>query len=149
MGIITIMERQSVSLLGVSEVCSLLGLSRPALAARREREDFPPPVARLAMGPVWELSDIETYARERASMFHERSGLERVARESARSLPPSVSVPLGDAAKAVGLPPRTLGALAEAHGVAELDSTGQVVSVRRDALGLLARVAGARAVELA
>ena len=147
------MEHLSDSLLGVAEVAALIGLSRPALASRRERDDFPSPVAQLACGPIWARQDIERYAMERAGRFHERGGLERLAAQSAnRSCsPPSAvaTVPLGDGARLLGVHRRRLAAAAASEGFGVTDDTGEVVAVERDALGLLGRVLGRHSIEVA
>lgn len=54
----------SHQLMGTAEVAEFLGLSRGRVTQLAQSEDFPTPVARLAAGPVWELVDIERWARE-------------------------------------------------------------------------------------
>lgn len=59
------MERES-ELLGLSEVAALLGVSKQVVANWRLRqEDFPAPIAELKSGPVWQLGQITTWAKER------------------------------------------------------------------------------------
>ncbi len=67
--------------LGVAEVAVLLYLSKSALADRRRQPDFPRPVAELLCGPVWTRAAIVEYARQRSARFHERPGIEALARE--------------------------------------------------------------------
>ncbi len=69
-------------LLGVAEVCALLGLSRGALGHRRRRPDFPEPVALLDCGPIWARSQIVAYAAERCSRLEERPGVAALAGEA-------------------------------------------------------------------
>ncbi len=47
---------------GVSEVVELVGISRQRFSELRARADFPEPVAELASGPIWDLSEIERWA---------------------------------------------------------------------------------------
>jgi hypothetical protein len=49
-------------LVGVSEVASMLGVSRQRLAILRQRHEFPAPVAELAAGPIWRAGDLSTFA---------------------------------------------------------------------------------------
>ena len=50
--------------MGTAEVAEFLGLSRGRVTQLAQSEDFPAPIARLAAGPVWELAEIEQWARE-------------------------------------------------------------------------------------
>jgi predicted DNA-binding transcriptional regulator AlpA len=51
-------------LLGVTEVASLLGISRQRVQQLTETDpDFPPPAATLARGRVWERAAIEKWAK--------------------------------------------------------------------------------------
>ena len=68
-------RRLELTLAGVAEVCSLLGIARETLKLRRQTAQppwsslparFPEPLAALRCGPIWLLADIETYARETA-----------------------------------------------------------------------------------
>jgi hypothetical protein len=45
-------------LAGLAEVASLAGVSRQRAGQYAAHPDFPAPVARLAMGPVWRESDV-------------------------------------------------------------------------------------------
>jgi hypothetical protein len=51
---------------GVYEVAQHLGMSRSALADRRQRHDFPQPLAQLMCGPIWDLDEIAAYEHERS-----------------------------------------------------------------------------------
>jgi tRNA A-37 threonylcarbamoyl transferase component Bud32 len=51
-----------VELGGVAEIAEALGVSRQRLAKLRERPDFPPPIAELAQGPIWNLHIIRGWA---------------------------------------------------------------------------------------
>lgn len=59
-------------LLGLSEIAALAGASRQAVANWRQRDaDFPPPVADLASGPVFDRTQIRSYlARRRRKGNH-------------------------------------------------------------------------------
>lgn len=70
---------QPLDLVGASEACALLGLSRGAVFARRRAGDFPEPVAELASGPVWERQQIAQYAKDRAARLYERPGVQALA----------------------------------------------------------------------
>lgn len=69
-------------LAGLAEVASLAGVSRQRAAQLAAHPDFPEPVQRLAMGPVWRESDVVKFlavprkpgrrAREQMSA-HDRS----------------------------------------------------------------------------
>lgn len=50
-------------LAGAAEACELLGVSRQRLHVLARREDFPAPVAVLAMGSVWERQALEDWAQ--------------------------------------------------------------------------------------
>ncbi len=52
------------------EIAALLGVSQQRVHQLLAREDFPAPVADLAIGKVWERSTIEAWAR--------RTGRQRV-----------------------------------------------------------------------
>lgn len=50
-------------LLGLSEIAELLGVSRQRAGQLvRDYADFPPPVAELASGRIWETAAVETWA---------------------------------------------------------------------------------------
>lgn len=51
-----------VRLLGAAELARVLGVSRQRVVQLANKPNFPRPVARLTMGAVWELADIEKYA---------------------------------------------------------------------------------------
>lgn len=46
---------------GVSEVASLLGVSRQQIAKLKDRAEFPEPVAEIASGPIWDLDELERW----------------------------------------------------------------------------------------
>jgi hypothetical protein len=60
-------DQPSEHYLGVSEVASMLGVSRQRISELRTRSGFPAPLAELASGPVWRESVLryflETWAR--------------------------------------------------------------------------------------
>jgi predicted DNA-binding transcriptional regulator AlpA len=51
-----------VTLAGIREIADLLGVSRQRANQIAATKTFPKPLARLAMGPVWRLSDVKTWA---------------------------------------------------------------------------------------
>lgn len=53
-----------VRLLGAAELAVTLGVSRQRVGQLAAKPWFPRPVARLTMGAVWELADIERMAAE-------------------------------------------------------------------------------------
>jgi hypothetical protein len=55
----------SFRLAGLAEVAQLLGATKRTASRYTALPDFPEPVARLAMGPVWLAEDIEAWARQR------------------------------------------------------------------------------------
>lgn len=52
-------------LAGIAEIAELLGVTRQRVTQLTKREDFPPPVERLRMGPVWNLSDVKDWIGRR------------------------------------------------------------------------------------
>ena len=56
------------TLVGVTEIAELLGVTRQRASTLQTRQGFPPPAAVLKSGPVWMLSDVEgfksTWARK-------------------------------------------------------------------------------------
>lgn len=51
-------------LVGLSEIASILGVTRQrASQLARDYDDFPPPVAELASGRVWETAAVEAWAK--------------------------------------------------------------------------------------
>lgn len=52
---------QFPKLAGLAEIAGLVGVSRQRAAQIAKIPDFPAPVDRLAMGPVWRESDVKTF----------------------------------------------------------------------------------------
>lgn len=46
---------------GVTEVASMLGVSRQQVAKLRERADFPVPLSEIASGAIWDLEELERW----------------------------------------------------------------------------------------
>jgi hypothetical protein len=46
-------------LAGLAEVATILGVTKRTALRNTQRADFPPPLAKLAMGPVWGADDVE------------------------------------------------------------------------------------------
>ena len=49
-------------LAGLAEVAALLGVSKRTASRYAARDDFPAPIAHLAMGPIWQTADIRLWA---------------------------------------------------------------------------------------
>jgi prophage regulatory protein len=58
-------------LVGAQEVAEMLGISRQRLTQLASRPDFPPPVAELAQGRVWETAAIREWARKTGRLADE------------------------------------------------------------------------------
>lgn len=56
---------KKLDLVGVAEVALLLGTSRAQISRWALRDDFPDPVARLRMGPIWMKDDVVRWAKQR------------------------------------------------------------------------------------
>ena len=54
-------DRRIPKLAGLAEVASLAGVSRTRAGQLAAHPDFPAPVDRLAMGPVWLESDVKKF----------------------------------------------------------------------------------------
>ena len=48
-------------LAGLAEIASLAGVSRQRAGQLAAHPDFPQPVQRLAMGPVWREADVQAF----------------------------------------------------------------------------------------
>ncbi|RSM69626.1 hypothetical protein DMB66_11180 [Actinoplanes sp. ATCC 53533] len=57
-------------LVGLSEISTILGVSRQRAAQLARKVGFPYPVAELAMGPVYVRHDVEDYARDHSRPVH-------------------------------------------------------------------------------
>ena len=51
------------SFMGVTEIASMLGVSKQRVIQLSQRESFPVPVATLASGRIWKRKDVEAWAR--------------------------------------------------------------------------------------
>jgi hypothetical protein len=58
------LEQEPEGFVGVTEIARELGVSRQRVSELRGRADFPAPVAELAAGPVWKLSNLKRFIRE-------------------------------------------------------------------------------------
>jgi len=56
---------RKLDLVGVAEVAVMLDTSRAQVSRWALREDFPQPVSRLRMGPIWMRADVERWAKHR------------------------------------------------------------------------------------
>ena len=52
---------QKPTLLGMTEMAELYGVSRQTATGWRRQTNFPKPIAELAMGPVWDLEDLKAW----------------------------------------------------------------------------------------
>lgn len=50
--------------MGAAEIAERLGISRQRTYTLIMRRDFPPPMAKLEMGQVWDSADVEEWIRE-------------------------------------------------------------------------------------
>jgi predicted DNA-binding transcriptional regulator AlpA len=74
----------SGELVGVAEIADILGVTRQRVhQLMRTRSDFPPPLAELAIGRVWDRKDIERWSQS----LNRRRG----PRRSGTAAPPSDS----------------------------------------------------------
>jgi len=58
------LEESAGGYLGVSEVASMLGVSKQRVAELREKPGFPAPIAELAAGPVWTEASLRRFVAE-------------------------------------------------------------------------------------
>ena len=58
--------RGPLDLVGVAEAAVILEVSKQRVIQLAARSTFPAPVARLAAGPVWHRSEVESYHRNRS-----------------------------------------------------------------------------------
>jgi predicted DNA-binding transcriptional regulator AlpA len=58
-------SQRQLDLVGVAEIALMLDTSRAQVSRWALREDFPRPVARLRMGPIWMRADVKRWARQR------------------------------------------------------------------------------------
>jgi prophage regulatory protein len=58
-------QRPHEELLGAAEIAALIGRSRQRVQQIATRDDFPTPLAVLAMGSVWDGSEVREYLRGR------------------------------------------------------------------------------------
>jgi hypothetical protein len=56
---------RKLDLVGVAEIAMTLRTSRAQVSRWSLRDDFPAPVARLRMGPIWMRGDVERWAKGR------------------------------------------------------------------------------------
>ncbi len=57
-------------LVGSQELTHVLGVGRARVYQLAQRDDFPEPVARLAMGSIWRLDDIIAWAEAGGRAIH-------------------------------------------------------------------------------
>ena len=56
---------------GAAEIAEMLGgLSRQRVSQLTTDEEFPAPIARLAMGSVWRYDDVKAWAERRGRSVH-------------------------------------------------------------------------------
>lgn len=54
----------TMELVGAAEIADLLGVTRQRVHQLTAQADFPAPLAKLRAGAVWQLDDVERWARE-------------------------------------------------------------------------------------
>lgn len=54
-----------MKLAGITEIASMLGVSKQRAAQLGASDGFPKPLDRIAAGPVWRRSDVERWAAKR------------------------------------------------------------------------------------
>ncbi len=92
-----------LSLIGLSEVAELFGVSKQVVANWRLRyEDFPKPVAELKSGPVWQRQDIVAWAERNNVLIHSRDSDEPTAEEEGRRTKMAITVALVNMKGGVG-----------------------------------------------
>jgi predicted DNA-binding transcriptional regulator AlpA len=57
-------------LIGAAELQQVLGVSRRRAWELAQRADFPTPVAKLIMGSVWDLNDVQQWADDTGRTLH-------------------------------------------------------------------------------
>jgi prophage regulatory protein len=57
-------------LVGAQEIGRMLGVNRQRVSQLAAADDFPEPLAVLAMGKVWAADDVEKWARNRGRTLH-------------------------------------------------------------------------------
>jgi len=57
-------------LVGSQELTRLLAVNRARVYQLTQRDDFPEPVAVLAMGSIWHLADVVAWARRTGRTIH-------------------------------------------------------------------------------
>lgn len=60
-----IVTLRTVALVGVHEIATMLGLTRQRVHQLVKTPDFPPPLAELAMGSVWDANTIAAWNQTR------------------------------------------------------------------------------------
>jgi predicted DNA-binding transcriptional regulator AlpA len=61
-GTVVLMPREEEPVVGLSEVAEMLDVNKHTAKRYVAREDFPAPIASLAMGPVWRRNAVERWA---------------------------------------------------------------------------------------
>lgn len=57
-------------LVGSQELTKIFGVGRARVYQLTQRDDFPEPIARLAMGSIWHLDDIIAWAENGGRAVH-------------------------------------------------------------------------------
>jgi hypothetical protein len=58
-------QMHGAHLLGFHELAAAIGISKQNTRKHVRKPDFPPPMARLACGPVWAEKDVAGYLEQR------------------------------------------------------------------------------------
>jgi len=70
--------------LGVGEVAAVLGITKQAVCNRAARGTLPKPVARLALGPIWNRDEIMVRRDAELLLIEAREKLKRAQNEVKR-----------------------------------------------------------------
>ena len=60
--------------LGLTELIAVLGVSKTRVAGLIKQPGFPPPIAELSMGRVWDTQQIADYCATKGRTMHTRRG---------------------------------------------------------------------------
>jgi hypothetical protein len=71
-------SEQSDALVGLAEVAAMLEVTKRTATTYSTRDDFPPPLQRLAATPVWKREDVAIWAEETLPLTRGRPPTSRV-----------------------------------------------------------------------
>lgn len=91
-----------MGVLGSAEMCRLLGVNRQRLSVLAQRSSFPEPTARLSMGAIWRLDDVQAFAVASGRRLHAEE-LDALNVAAGNDSPATPSELMGTAEIAIGL----------------------------------------------